>query len=1025
MTRTARDIRWWGVLLALAAVGGAFWIGLQRVHVESDLTSSVPGGSPTLEASRRMLLKHPIVDRVAIDLSISEGAPAVAQLTRAAELVQQRLRQSRLFQSVGHQQSARAVAALYRLAAERLPVLFGADELQKSVTPLLTHQRVDETMRVNFEELVALGGMGQSQLMARDPLRLRNLVLERLEHLVPTSKARIENNHIVSTDGRHLLLTAVPLKSAGDPDASRRLEDLFAQISHELEQKSAAPGERPVVLTVAGAYRAAADNERIARQDTARTVALVTLGIALLLLACFARPLLGLLALVPAGAGVAGALLVYSFFSPSLSALALGFGAALVSITVDQGIIFVSFFDRVRGISGGQAAREVFPAGSLSTLTTAGAFIALRFSGYPLLAQLGTFAALGIVISFVFVQLVFPLLFRRSSGLERKPLLPVAAWLHRLNARSGSRVLLGVASVCVLLGAYARPRFEVDLNALNTVSEPTRRAEQQIREVWGNVFEQVYVLIEGDTVAEVQAKADAWTHLLQKEQQAKRLARGWSPSWFCPGPDLAAENARAWQQFWKQPRAQSAIRRLGSTGETLGFSEDAFATFTSSLQRPESGSVPMPDDVLPLLGIARARDGNGWVWLGSVRRGPAYDANSLAASAAQQGIMVFDGKHFGDVLSEFLRRAFVKLILLVGAFVLLSVALAFLDVRLALVTLAPIVAGLLCTLGALRLLNRAIDVPGLMLAIVIFGLGIDFSFHFMRSRQRRPREDDPGHDSVRVAVFLAAASTTVGMLSLVLAQHAALRSAGVGGLLGIVFCAAGAFLILPPLQRWLFSGPPEWVDGATLHRLGAAKATRMRYRNLMYNPRIHAWLKLRLDPMFPRLDELVGSSRRLLDVGCGFAVPTVWLAVQHPDLEVIALESDPVRVKTASWVLQGRGTVIEGAAPALPPEVEEPDTALLLDVGHYLTDDQLTGTIQAIHQCLAPNGKLVLRDTVPGHERPPQERWVERLMMRLRGQPAYFRSAEALTALLKAAGFQVRIEATPGREETWFVGTKR
>ena len=1025
MNRPAREVRWWGVLLALAVIGGAFWVGLRQLHVESDLTASVPGGCPTLEASRRMLQKHPIIDRVAIDLGVGRAAPDVNQLALAAELVQARLESSGLFQSVGHQQSARAVATLYRLAAQHLPVLFSADELRASAAPLLTEKRVDEAMRANFEELVALGGMGQSELMARDPLRLRNAVLKRLEHLVPTTKARIENNHIVSADGRHLLLTAVPLKSAGDPDASRRLEALFTQIRRELEQKAVESGQQPVVLTVAGAFRAAADNERIARRDTARTVALVTVGIALLLLACFARPVLGLLALVPAMAGVAGSLLLYSLLSPSLSALALGFGAALISITVDQGIIFVSFFDRTRGITGGQAAREVFPAGSLSTLTTAGAFLALRFTGYPLLEQLGTFAAAGIVISFLFVQLVFPLLFHRSAGLKRRPLLPVDAWLRHLNARSGGRVLLAVAAVCVLLGAFARPRFEVDLHALNTVSESTHRAEQQIRKVWGNVFEEAYVLIEADTIVGVQAKADAWARLLREEQQAGRLARGWSPSWFFPGPELAAENARAWQQFWKQARARSAVRRLTVTGESLGFSEDAFSTFAAQLERPAARAVPIPDNVLPLLGIARARDGNGWVWLGSVRRGPGYDAAALAARAAEHNMMIFDGQHFGDVLSEMLRHAFLKLVLLVGAFVLLSVAVAFLDVRLTLITLAPIVFGLIGTLGVLHLLHRPIDVPGLMLAIVIFGLGIDFSFHFMRGRQRRPREDDPGHDAVRVAVLLAATSTAIGMLSLALAEHAALRSAGIGGLLGIVFCAAGAFLILPPLQRRLYAKPREWVDEATLRRLGAAKATRMRYRYLMYNPRVHAWLKLRLDPMFPRLQQLVGSPRRLLDVGCGFAVPTVWLAVQHPDLEVVALEHDPVRVRTASWVLQGRGTACEGAAPNLPPDVGEPDTALLLDVSHYLTDDELEQTIHAIHQCLTRAGRLVLRDTVPSHERPPQERWMERLMMWLRGQPVYFRSAQALTQALEKAGFDVTIEPTPNREETWFIGTKR
>jgi predicted exporter/SAM-dependent methyltransferase len=1017
-------VRWGVVLVTLAAIALASATALQRLCIESDLTASIPGGTRTLEGSRTLLRTHPIVDRVAVDLSVSDGSPAPARLVAAADQVQERLKRSGLFASVGMGRSAPALAQLSPQVAESLPVLFSRQELGEQVAPRLGRDQVRATIRDNFEQLVELSSVGSSALLARDPLRLRDLVLRRLTQLAPLPDARLQDGHILSSDGRHLLLTALPQRSAGDPATSRHLERLFDEVAAELARATARDGRSPVLLTVAGAFRSAVDNERVARSDTRQAVVLVALGIAVLLLLSFRRPLLGLLALIPATAGVAGALLLYSLVSPSLSALALGFGAALVSITVDQGIVYVSFLDRLPSISARQAAREVLPATLLATVTTAGAFLALRLSGYELLAQLGSFAALGVVLSFAFVQLLFPLFFRGSVEAPRRALLPVDRWLRRLVAGPARLQLAVPAALALVMLAFAKPTFRADLHALNTVSPATRAAEERIRNVWGDVFSNVYVFLQAQSIEALQQRADELAVWLGQQRAAGAIESGWSPSLLFPGPQLAARHAAAWRQFWTSERRQTLEADLASAGGELGFAEDAFQGFMAATRLHQARALEIPEQARPLLGIHRARDNSGWVWLGAVRRGPHYDAERFAEQAAGRHILVFDGNHFSSALGQFLETAFLRMLLIIGGFIVLCVCAAFLDVRLALSALAPVGFGLVCTLGTLTLLGRAIDIPGLMLAIVVLGMGIDFAFHFLRGYQRHPRVDDMAHDPVRVAVWLASSSTLVGMASLALAEHAALRSAGMAGLVSIAFCAVGTFLILPPLQRRFFGAQPAWprLTGAT--RGEAAGAVCSRYRHLEPQPRIYAWLKLRLDPMFARLHELVGSAQLVLDIGCGYGVPAVWLAMCDERRRLVALDPDPTRARIAAWALGGRAKVCTAAAPDLPETAGQADAALLLDVAHYLSDDVLAMTLRSVYGRLSQQGRLIVRETVPSSKRLPWERWTEQSVMRLRGMRARFRSADRLTSLLESAGFSVSIEPTPGREETWFVACK-
>jgi uncharacterized protein len=1029
MKPTGERLRQVLVALAVAAVvPAAFWVGLSRLRVDTDISRSLPGEDPVLAAAARVVDRHPALDRVVLDLHLAAGGaaqpPAAPErLARAARLVEERLGQSGLFTRVGLGQAAGAYPELLDAVTRSLPALFGQAELEAEVAPRLEPSAVRIALSTALDELGELSGLGQGELVARDPLRLRELVLSRLAAARPASGARLQGGALLDAEGRHALVLAEPDGRGADTGLGRRIAARLALLPGELAE-ALEPGPA-VELDAVGSFRAALDNEDIVRHDTERGVGLATLGIALLLLLCFPRPWLGLLGLLPSVAGASLALLAYSFIRPSISALALGFGGALISITVDCSVAFLLHLDRHHETSGRAVARELWAPSLSAMLTTVGAFLALGLSGFEMLSQMGLFASLGALFSFLFVHLVFPLLFPRLGPARRGSLLPVERWLGRATMNRG----FWAFGVLLLLGAGLAvgglPRVDADLAAMNTVRPETLAAEGRVKAAWGDLGASVHLLAEAPDLESLRTQTDALAEALDVERGAGRVRGGLTPGDLLPGAARARAQRQAWRAFFTPARRTALAEALATAGAELGFAPDAFAPFLSALEAPGDDTAAPPvlsAAVAPLLGVERLPDA-GWVWAGQVQPAAGYQDEAFAGALIARGAAVFDAGLFTRRLSARIGDAYLKMLWLMGAAICLLVLLVLGDGLLFLVALLPTLFTFAATLGVLRLLGRPLDIPGLLLLAVVLGVGVDFAVFYLKGAQRSLDERDPSLGPIRVMVLLAGGSTLVGMLSMVPSEHAVPRSAGITTSLGMAGALLGTFVLLPPLLRRLLRRRPFPGQALPAGSRAHLALVRARYRWLEPYPRMFARFKLALDPLFVRLDELVGPAGRVLDVGCGLGVPAAFLLACRPGLRLTGLEPDPERARVAGLVVGERGEVVCGAAPALPAAPEPFDAVLLLDMLHHLTEGDLDETLAGVRARLAPGGRVVLRTTVPGHGRFAWERALEVLRLRLRRRRFRFRSAAEVQAALARAGLRVTREepSASGREETWFV----
>jgi predicted exporter/SAM-dependent methyltransferase len=1011
-------------MVAVAALLGGLLLyeSLGGVRIDTDILASLPRHDPVLADAHRVIRHLPAQDRLIIDVAIRGGDRDA--LAAGADMIEAGLRESGLFRQVGMQQMEALFPELADHAVGHLPLLFGGPQLEAQVAPLLAPGEVRRILAENLKVVQGLEGIGQAGLIARDPLGLRNLVLSRMSQLLPSRGAQLYRGKLISRDGEHLLVMAELKGSATDSTYARAIPPLVDDLAKKLDAQYRSRGIG-FTLTPVGAYRAALDNETSARRDMRTAIVLTTLGIASLLIVTFPRPLIGLLALLPSAAGAIFALLVCSFLFPSLSILAVAFGGAIMAFTVDMGLTYLLFLDRPCEVSGRRAAREVRAAEFQAALTTIGGFLLLLLSRFDVLAEVGVFAALGVAFAFGFVHWVFPRFF---------PVMPPALrrrdpWLGRILDRvalSGEKPkLVAVALFFGIMLCFARPVFQVDINAMNSLTEETVAAEKGIQRVWGDLTSRVYLMIEGRSLADLQVKSDRLAGMLRDDIKRGSVEAAFVLSDLFPGEALAQRHMEEWRAFWTPARVAEFRREIERAAREMGFAPDAFGAFMRSLSETPPVAAAIPEKFAGFLGIAP--ENSGWVQVSMVTPGPAYDAEPFFARYAATNLVgIFDAGLFVRRLGEVLVSIFTEIALITGFGIILVIFVFFLDWRLSLIVLAPVVFALVSTLGTLKLLGHPIDIPGIMLWIVIMAMGIDYGIYYVCSYQRYLDERHPSMGLIRQAMFLAAATTLIGFGVLAGASHAVLKSIGLTSLLGIAYSFLAAFLIVPPLVKRVLvpvSLPAEQVaPGSARHN----ERVRLRYRHIAAYPRFFSRCKMRFDPMFPRLAAFMKNPRRILDIGCGYGVPSVWLMELFPAATVCGLDPDEERVRVAQSALGPRGDVRTGRAPDLADLPEGADTALILDVIHMLDDAALNETLRLLHEKLIPGGRLVIRATIPAAPPRPWMRRIEEFRLRLHRRHPHYGTQPFLEKRVVAAGFAiVAIEQdTPEGEEWWFIADR-
>ncbi|QTA80134.1 SAM-dependent methyltransferase [Desulfonema limicola] len=1000
------------VILSTAALTIA---GIYIAEIDTDITKYLPHNDPVISDAGYIFKNHPMQDQLIINISHEQknqnSGPDI--LVQCAEELEKELLKSGLFKKAGMEDFQALIPELIDYIINNLPVLFSEKEINQNILPLLDKDKIQERVKHLYQSLTGLDGIGQASYIEKDPLGLKDMVLARLADMAPSQQISIYKGRILSSDLNHALIIAVPAKPGTDTAFAKNLNDLLNALSMKLGSKY------KTILTPVGAYRAALDNETIVRKDVQTAILFATLGIAVLLLLAFPRPLIGLLAFLPALAGTAAAFFVFALTHKTISIMALGFGGAIISITIDHGIAYLLFLDQPHETKGKQASKEIWALGLIAALTTMGAFGALYFSDFPMFEQLGQFTALGIGFSFLFVHFIFPKIFPAMPPAQKKD-LPLRKIIIKLSSagKKGAFAALVFASVMLF---FAKPEFNVNLSSMNTVTDQTSKAEKLVSDVWGSdIFSRIYIMTQEKNLADLQDKWDSLLKAWEKDMEADFINSGFIPSMIFPGRQRAMENFAAWEKFWSFERIERLKQDMADAD--YGFSPDAFAPFYNIISRQaDLGKLAVSEKFFPLAGISRKSGETDFIHFSSLTPGKNHNPKDFYNKYKEYG-KIFDPVHFSKKLGNLLFSTFMKMLFIISAGIILLLFIFFFDLKLTTVSILPVIFAMISTLGTLKLAGHPLDIPALMLSIIVLGMGIDYSLFMVRAYQRYPDESAPEFEIIKTAVFMASISTIIGFGVLIFAEHSMLKSAGLTSLLAIGYSLAGAFLILPPILNKIFEQKQETENKSQdIHTRVC-----LRYKNMEAYPRMFARFKLKLDPMFAELSEVLKNSKpfkTIIDIGCGYGVPACWLLEKYPGSNVYGIDPDDERIRIADRAINKRGYAVCAKAPDLPDLPEKADAVFLLDIIHFLNNKELSLTLERIRQKMNVRGTLIIRSLIPRADKKYSKTWkLEEFKMKTAKITPHYRTAEQIEQMIIQAGFKIELIESSGtsQELMWF-----
>lgn len=539
------------LLAALLLAAGVF----RTVRLRSDMADFLPAGQT--EAARLMLDELRTGAAANLLLIGIEGA-APADLARISRTLADGLRHSGQFAFIENgthpfegQEAAFLFAHRYLLSSVTTAAAFETPALRQDMQGLLA------ALRSSAASLVVRFGL------ADPPGALRELA----QRWIGGTEIHSEDGVWFATDRTRAVLVARTraggLDIAGQDDADATLHAAFA---------AADPGGARLLVSGPAIFtRDAANGIR----DDVRLLSVVSVVlIASLLLWRFRSPLVIAAIAVPIVLSIAVAAAVVQLLFGFVHAVAFGFGMTMLGVTVDYPVLLIGHRKQTEAASG--TLRRIGRSFNLAVVTAALGLTGMAFSGFPGIAQLGSFSAVGLLTAAAATRWILPPLIVAAD------LAPVSAGdparLLRIERLRRGR-MLGTIPLALAVGllVWHPPRLQRDLASLTPVPQAALDLDARLRKEVGAPDVGQVAVLQGTSADDV----------LQQEERALPEIDGLIRDHAIGGADLAARllpSAAAQRaRIAALPDDATLRARITEAQAGLLFRADTFSAFASDV----------------------------------------------------------------------------------------------------------------------------------------------------------------------------------------------------------------------------------------------------------------------------------------------------------------------------------------------------------------------------------------------------------------------------------------------------------
>lgn len=783
---------------------------VSKGNFSNDILDMLPLEDRIISRHFRFLSLFNMMDRIVFEMSIEDSTKTFEQLATATRAVIDRLKESNKFVFMGDI-SSEDFFQLRNLIIRQWPNLF-----TKKDSVWVSERLNKDSLNARFDRTISglftlSDAASDAFILQRDPFGLAQFSIAKLAAFKPAENITIEEGFVTNRAHNRILFFAHSKKPGMDDSNARAIQKIIETVEEYARDNG-------FHLTWMGAIRASRDNTDIIQRDVHLTLPIAFILILLICFLIYSRFYFGLLTFLPTLLGILITFAAFSYFG-KLSIIILGFGAALLGITVDYAVHYLYHIDDV--------PQDKNPVKTLtgpifaSAFTTAGAFLVLIVAGIPGLAQLGTVTATGIVIVAAVSLTILPI-FSNSSGKKpsHKQRIKPAAWFASFYSGGYDRKFVIPLLVITAVVCFFIPRlsFDGDPDSLNGMKPATVAAEKSLEKNWSGLQNGVFLVVTDTSCKAVCRKAELQLKPLVDTLTSLGVINPAALfTLLLPPEEVQQQNRIRWRETFTSDKIGSMRKAINSITAKYDLELSRFYQYLTNISSCDSMEVitlkdfPVSFKNGLLKNYLRSDDSQ---WYANIPVFPTADSLwvDIDRLAQQSNILAVNDAMLGLRVVDIIKTGFFRCLIYIP-FVICCILLIMLrSIRYTLVALFPTFLATGITLGVMAICHIPVNIVSLMIFAFIFGLGIDYALLMLYMSRKAIAEDNRYIYHGAASITVAACTTLAGLGVLSIAQHPVLSALGRTGMIGIISSYVCAVVFVPMMVERFGSSKTSHIN---------------------------------------------------------------------------------------------------------------------------------------------------------------------------------------------------------------------
>lgn len=563
----------------------------------------------------------------------------------------------------------------------------------------------------------------------------------------------------------------------------------------------------------AGSIKTRIDEYTTLMGDLKRAGLISLVGIFVLLMVFYRRPVGVLLLFIPLSSGILLGFALCSFFIPTLNVITSFLFSILFGLGIDIGIHMYSRYieDRESGINRDQSIINIlFKAGrssAIATLTTIATFFVLVLNDFKGFSDFGWIAGIGLLITLATYLVFFPALLVVAEQchlirMGKKRHQSLQWWLKKFPVFPHAGGVTIVCALVILFFLVLCPftSFEWDYGVLRMHVPQTVLAKEKLKQVYGRVNSPATVIITNADEANELRKIlkntktnDAVTPSIDKFRSSYDLFPGDQKEKIQVLRDIDVLLADDALNILKGDDRDMVREFRSAIAVTAPLEEK---DIPASVKEAFFGIGPHKDQqvafVYPLPKLELDDGRNAINFYNDVHR---------ITGSQKTFYVVSDSIVFADVLTTMFKDT-KKVIILTLACLFILLYLDFRNLQHTLLILGSLSVGIVGMMGIVVLFGWKFNFFNMVTLPVVMGMGEDNSVHIFHRFQELGKKSvmEPLLTS-GMAAMMASLTTILGYAGLMFAHHPGLRSIGNFAVAGMTMCMLGSLVLLPAILQ--------------------------------------------------------------------------------------------------------------------------------------------------------------------------------------------------------------------------------